>query len=157
MLEIVKNMHFATDGLRRDDLVRLGHSARPVHFTHVVDLHFDLDAFLPRLIPLLIVGCGRTTTTHNLCDCRFADLQSLVELSGVFRRLEWDLDFDYLDVVLLVVGRVSANQQSLDREVTTVGTTEEVRRARARTFLWLDVCVCAWGQQLTCPSSGATQ
>ena len=78
-------------------------------------MHFDLNSvFL--LLPGLAYGAERL----GCAALRRGIVQTRVEFSGVLRGLEWNLDFDYLDVVLFVVRRVRSYQQSLMREITAV-------------------------------------
>ena len=38
MLEVIENVHFATDCLRRYNLIHLRHVASSIHFTLMIDL-----------------------------------------------------------------------------------------------------------------------
>jgi len=103
LLEIVKNVHFPTSCLRCNDFVRLWHLSGLIHFAHVVDLYFNLNALFLFFIggALLLVG---------LCLV----VKTCIELSGVFRTLQRNFAFEHLHVVLFVVARVRADQQALD-------------------------------------------
>ena len=108
-------MYFSAGGLRRNNLVGLRHHSCFIHLALVVNLHFDLDAIF-----LFLTWLAYRAECLCYATLRRSIVQTRVEFTSVLRGLEWNLDFDYLDVVLFVVRRVRSYQQSLMREITAV-------------------------------------
>lgn len=111
MFEIIENMHFAADGLGSYYFVRLRHLSCSIDFALVVDLDFYLNA-------LLLVVLAHYFSRLGLCLV----IKTGVELSGIFGGLQGYFYFDDLNVVLLVVARVRADEQALHGEVAVVGS-----------------------------------
>ena len=70
MLEVVEDVHLATDRLCRYDLIHLGHVAGPVDFSLVINLQLDLNSLVLgkvctalRSSSLSLAHCGRLGST----------------------------------------------------------------------------------------------
>lgn len=125
MFEVVENVDFSADCLRRNDFVRLRHQTCSVYFPHVINLYFDLNAVFLWVI----------FASHHLCHSGLSIFQPSIILSRIFRTFQRDLDLDDLDIVLFVIRCVRANQQSLNREVTAVRTKTGVTKLSKLTCL----------------------
>jgi hypothetical protein len=114
MFEVVKDVHFTWDSFSGYYLVGLGHLSCLVDLALVIYLNFDLNP----LLLCLLVGWA-----HHIGDtCWVGIIETRVVLSGVLWWLERYFNFDYLNVVLLIVRSVRAYEKSLHREITAVGT-----------------------------------
>lgn len=125
MFEVIKNVDFATGRFCGYYLVGLWHLPGSVHLALVVNLHFHLYAVF------FGVQLGPRRVAKDLClalECLL--VEAWVELSGVLGRLQRDFDLYYLYVILLVVGGMRSDQQSLDREVATVRATQQLEGYR---------------------------
>ena len=133
VFKVVEDVHFTADSLRGYYLVRLGHLSCFIDFPLVIDLDFDLNSLLLGLL----VGWAH----HIGYTWRIDIIETRVVLSCVLWWLEWYFDFYYLDVVLLVVWGVSANEQSLHWEITAVG-------AKFNQISWLRQLTCPWSASI---------
>ena len=111
MLEVVKDVHFARDRLGGDNLVHLGHVARTVDLTRVINLQLNLNALILRQVctslrggclPSGLGSCGNGTTSRGTCPLVWV-VETFAVFPCVFRGLQRDLNFYYLHVVLLIV------------------------------------------------------
>jgi hypothetical protein len=100
MFEIIENVYFTACCLRSYYLVGLRHLSCPIDLTLVVYLYFYLNPFLFLSVVGLSHHIGRSSWTLIIESC--------IELSRVFGGLEWYFCLDNLDVVLLVIRRVSS-------------------------------------------------
>ena len=102
VLMVVKDVNFPTYGLRSDNIHALRHVPRFVDFALMVDLSFNGD--------LLMLRYGHTSLGSQVSLCAYWRPRGLRLILDVLGRLKRDLHLHYLDVVLLIIASVSANQ-----------------------------------------------
>ena len=110
MFKVVKDVHLTGNCLCSYNFVHLWHIARTIHFSLVINLKLHLNA--------LILWQVYTSLSGSCLSCRLGSLAARTNrgtsplvgvvktfpvFARVFRRLEWDLDFNNLDVVLFIV------------------------------------------------------
>ena len=125
MLEVIEDVNFARDSLSGDNLVHLWHVASPVDLTLVIDLELNLNSLIfwqvsaalsRSCLASLLSSLGASFVTS--CWSSVGVVETFTVLPSVLRRLQRDLHFDYLHVVLLVIGGMSTDKESLHGPVT---------------------------------------
>ena len=109
MTEVIENVNFSWCRLSCDYIMALWHIPRFVNFSSMIDLNIDGHFLMLYLLWLSSLSChfrGNNWRSRRL---------NLV--LRVFRRLERDLYFHYLNIVLLIITCVCTNEQLLMRMV----------------------------------------
>jgi hypothetical protein len=102
VLMVVKDVNFPTYGLRSDNIHALRHVPRFVDFALMINLNFNLD--------LLMLRYGHTSLGSQVSWCAYWSPRGLWLILDILRRLLRDLHCQDLNVVLLIIASVSANQ-----------------------------------------------
>ena len=102
MLIVVEYVYLPADGLRSYDVHALRHVPRFVDFALMIDLSFNGD--------LLMLGDAYTSLGSQVCLGAHRGPRWLWLIFYILRRLQRDLNMQDLDVVLLIIASVSANQ-----------------------------------------------
>ena len=102
MFKVVEYMDFPAHGLRSYDVHALRHVPRFVDFSLMIYLCFDGD--------LLMLRDSHTSLGSQVSLCADRGPRGLRLILDILRRLERDLHLHNLDVVLLIIASVSANQ-----------------------------------------------
>jgi len=102
MLTVVEYVYLPVHGLCSYDVNALRHVPRFVDFALMVDLSFNGD--------LLMLRYGHTSLGSQVSLCAYWRPRGLRLILDVLGRLKRDLHLHYLDVVLLIIASVSANQ-----------------------------------------------
>lgn len=130
MLEIVKDVDLTGHSLSSNDLVHLGHKAGAVNLAKMVDLQLDLNALIFEHFTSTLCRCSQACTSCSsgadaTSCCGSTDHAGLIKaftiLTRVLRRLQRDLDLDDLQIVLLIIRCMRANQQSLHGPIAIEG------------------------------------
>ena len=109
MLKVVKYVDFPAHGLRSYDVHALRHIPRFVDLALMINLSFDGD--------LLMLRDGHATLSSQVSLGADRGPRGLRLILDILGRLERDLHLHNLDVVLLIIASVSANQKFLDARV----------------------------------------
>ena len=102
MLTVVEYVYLPVHGLCSYDVHALRHVPRFVDFALMVDLSFNGD--------LLMLRYGHTSLGSQVSLCAYWRPRGLRLILDVLGRLKRDFHLHYLDVVLLIIASVSANQ-----------------------------------------------
>ena len=102
VLMVVEYVNFPTHGLSSYDIHGLRHVPRFVDFALMINLNINLD--------LLMLRYGHTSLGSQVSLCAYWGPTGLRLILDIFGRLKRDLHLHYLDVVLLIIASVSANQ-----------------------------------------------
>ena len=109
MLMVVEYVYFPANSLRSYDIHGLRHVPRFVDFTLMIDLSSNCD--------LLMLGDCHTSLGSQVCLGAHRSSGGLWLILDILRRLLRDLHCQDLNVVLLIIASVSANQKFLSARV----------------------------------------
>ena len=120
MFEVVENVYISWCCFCSDDLVCLWHVSGSVYLTLMIDLHFDLNAFIFRNPNATLCRCALSSIA--CLNWRHFVLTWFIQSFSVFPSvlwwLLWHFHFNNLQVVLFIIWSVSSNQQPLNGPIT---------------------------------------